>query len=66
MGYVRQTWPTPASTAVEAIVTFVLVFVVIAVATDERVANTVAPTAVGAALAVGVRRFFTFGQAARA
>jgi MIP family channel proteins len=40
--------------AVEAIVTFVLVFTVIAVATDDRVADAVAPIAVGAALAVGV------------
>jgi MIP family channel proteins len=38
----------------EAIVTFVLVFVVISVATDDRVADAVAPIAVGAALAVGV------------
>jgi MIP family channel proteins len=40
--------------AVEAIVTFILVFTVIAVATDDRVAEAVAPIAVGAALAVGV------------
>jgi MIP family channel proteins len=40
--------------AVEALVTFVLVFTVIAVATDDRVADAVAPIAVGAALAVGV------------
>lgn len=40
--------------AVEAIVTFVLVFTVIAVATDPRVADAVAPIAVGAALTVGV------------
>jgi MIP family channel proteins len=39
---------------VEAVVTFVLVFVVISVATDERVEGAVAPIAVGAALAVGV------------
>lgn len=39
---------------VEAIVTFVLVFVVISVATDERVSDAVAPIAVGAALTVGV------------
>jgi MIP family channel proteins len=39
---------------VEAIVTFVLVFTVIAVATDDRVADAVAPIAVGAALTVGV------------
>ena len=38
----------------EAIVTFVLVFVVISVATDDRVADAVAPIAVGAALALGV------------
>ena len=40
--------------AVEAIVTFVLVFVIISVATDDRVADGVAPIAVGAALAIGV------------
>jgi MIP family channel proteins len=40
--------------AVEAVVTFILVFVIISVATDERVADAVAPIAVGAALAVGV------------
>ena len=39
---------------VEALVTFVLVFVVVSVATDERVPAALAPTAVGAALAVGV------------
>lgn len=39
---------------VEALVTFVLVFVVVAVATDDRVSSTLAPTAVGAALAIGV------------
>jgi MIP family channel proteins len=39
---------------VEAAITFILVFVVISVATDERVADTVAPVAVGFALAVGV------------
>lgn len=39
---------------IEAVVTFVLVFVVISVATDERVADAVAPIAVGAALTVGV------------
>ena len=38
----------------EAIVTFILVFVVISVATDDRVPGAVAPIAVGAALAVGV------------
>jgi MIP family channel proteins len=53
------TAPTPGvgplqGLAVEAIVTFVLVFVVISVATDDRVADSVAPIAVGAALAVGV------------
>ena len=39
---------------VEALITFILVFVVISVATDERVANTVAPLAVGFALAAAV------------
>ena len=39
---------------VEALVTFVLVLVIMAVATDERVPAPVAPLAVGAALAVGV------------
>jgi MIP family channel proteins len=39
---------------VEALVTFVLVFVVVAVATDERVHSSLAPIAVGFALAVGV------------
>ena len=39
---------------VEALVTFVLVFVVVSVATDERVHSSLAPIAVGAALAVGV------------
>ncbi len=39
---------------VEAAITFILVFVVISVATDERVADTVAPIAVGFALAVAV------------
>jgi glycerol uptake facilitator-like aquaporin len=39
---------------VEALVTFVLVFVVVSVATDDRVHPGLAPIAVGAALAVGV------------
>jgi aquaporin Z/aquaporin NIP len=39
---------------VEALVTFVLVFVVVSVATDDRVPAALAPVAVGAALAVGV------------
>ncbi|AHY47418.1 Glycerol uptake facilitator and related permeases (Major Intrinsic Protein Family) [Rubrobacter radiotolerans] len=39
---------------VEIFVTFILVFVVISVATDDRVAPAVAPVAVGAALAIGV------------
>lgn len=39
---------------VEALVTFFLVIVIIAVATDDRVPAPVAPLAVGAALAVGV------------
>jgi MIP family channel proteins len=39
---------------VEGLVTFVLVLVVVSVATDERVPAALAPLAVGAALAVGV------------
>lgn len=39
---------------VEALVTFVLVFVVVSVATDDRVPSSLAPIAVGAALAVAV------------
>jgi glycerol uptake facilitator-like aquaporin len=39
---------------IEALVTFILVFVVISVATDERVPNGLAPIAIGAALTVGV------------
>ena len=39
---------------VEALVTFVLVFVVVSVATDDRVHSSLAPVAVGAALAVAV------------
>jgi aquaporin Z/aquaporin NIP len=53
------TAPAPgvgAGTAVlvEALVTFVLVFVVVSVATDDRVHPSLAPIAVGAALAVAV------------
>ena len=39
---------------VEALITFILVFVVMAVATDERAPAAIAPIAVGFALAVGV------------
>jgi MIP family channel proteins len=39
---------------IEALVTFVLVFVVVSVATDDRVADGVAPVAVGFALTVAV------------
>ncbi|GAA1297691.1 MIP/aquaporin family protein [Pseudonocardia xinjiangensis] len=39
---------------VEALVTFVLVFVVVSVATDDRVHSSLAPIAVGAGLAVAV------------
>lgn len=39
---------------VEILVTFILVFAVVSVATDDRVAPAVAPIAVGAALTVGV------------
>ena len=45
---------TGTAVLVEALVTFVLVFVVVSVATDERVHSSLAPIAVGAALAVGV------------
>jgi MIP family channel proteins len=44
----------PQALLVEAIVTFVLVLVVVSVATDDRVPASLAPTAVGAALAVAV------------
>ncbi len=39
---------------VEILITFILVFVVMAVATDERAPTTIAPIAVGFALAIGV------------
>jgi glycerol uptake facilitator-like aquaporin len=39
---------------VEALITFILVFVVVSVATDDRVPASLAPVAVGAALAVAV------------
>jgi MIP family channel proteins len=39
---------------VEALITFILVFVVVSVATDDRVPASLAPIAVGAALAVAV------------
>jgi len=39
---------------VELLITFILVFVVISVATDDRVPGAVAPVAVGLALAAGV------------
>jgi glycerol uptake facilitator-like aquaporin len=39
---------------VEILITFILVFVVMAVATDERAPAAIAPIAVGFALAVGV------------
>lgn len=39
---------------VEALVTFILVLVVVSVATDDRVPSSLAPIAVGAALAIGV------------
>lgn len=39
---------------VEALVTFILVLVVVSVATDDRVPAAIAPIAVGAALAIGV------------
>lgn len=53
------TFPQPSATIlqallVEAIVTFILVFVVLAVATDDRAPAAAAPLAVGFALAAGV------------
>jgi MIP family channel proteins len=59
VGNLAATIPCPdvgAGTAllVEALVTFVLVFVVVSVATDDRVHSSLAPVAVGAALAVAV------------
>jgi MIP family channel proteins len=59
VGNLAATIPGPdvgAGTAllVEALVTFVLVFVVVSVATDDRVHSSLAPVAVGAALAVAV------------
>jgi glycerol uptake facilitator protein/aquaporin Z/aquaporin NIP len=39
---------------VEALVTFILVFVVVSVATDERAESSIAPIAVGFALAAGI------------
>jgi MIP family channel proteins len=53
------TYPTDAATIgqallVEAIITFVLVYIVLAVATDERAPSQAAPLAVGFALFVGV------------
>jgi MIP family channel proteins len=59
VGNLAATIPGPevgAGTAVlvEALVTFLLVFVVVSVATDDRVHASLAPVAVGAALAVAV------------
>jgi aquaporin Z/aquaporin NIP len=59
VGNLAATIPGPeigAGTAVlvEALVTFLLVFVVVSVATDDRVDAALAPIAVGAALAVAV------------
>lgn len=54
------TYPVPGVSAlravvVEALVTFILVFVIVSVATDERVANTAtASVSIGFALAIGV------------
>jgi cold shock CspA family protein/glycerol uptake facilitator-like aquaporin len=45
---------TGTAVLVEALVSFVLVFVVFSVATDDRVHSSLAPVAVGAALAVAV------------
>jgi aquaporin Z/aquaporin NIP len=58
-GNLAATIPGPdvgagSAVLVEALVTFVLVFVVVSVATDDRVHAGLAPVAVGAALAVGV------------
>ena len=57
--HLAATTPAPGVGAVqgllvEALITFVLVFVVVSVATDDRVPVSVAPVAVGAALAVAV------------
>jgi aquaporin Z/aquaporin NIP len=59
IGNLAATIPGPdvgAGTAVlvEALVTFLLVFVVVSVATDDRVHSSLAPVAVGSALAVAV------------
>ncbi len=58
-GFLARTAPatgvaTGQALLVEAAVTFILVFVVISVATDPRVDEVVAPLAVGFALASGV------------
>ena len=58
----RRSWPPPTprrggdlqAFLVEILITFILVFVVMAVATDERAPAAIAPIAVGFALAVGV------------
>jgi MIP family channel proteins len=57
--HLAATSPAPGVGAVqgllvEALITFVLVFVVVSVATDDRVPASLAPIAVGAALAVAV------------
>ena len=57
--HLAATAPAPGVGAVqgllvEALITFVLVFVVVSVATDDRVPASLAPVAVGAALAVAV------------
>jgi MIP family channel proteins len=57
--HLAATSPAPGVGAVqgllvEALITFVLVFVVVSVATDDRVPASLAPVAVGAALAVAV------------
>ena len=49
----RPSLGTPAATAVEAVLTFVLMLVVLAVATDARVARPAAGLAVGLTVAVG-------------
>ena len=57
--HLAATSPAPGVGAVqgllvEALITFILVFVVVSVATDDRVPASLAPIAVGAALAVAV------------
>ena len=57
--YLAATYPTPTANEgqaflMEAIITFVLLFVIVAVSTDERANSTIASLAIGFALGVGV------------